>query len=337
MPKTSLIVAGMHGAIPRRRCHLVIFTVYRGFQRLGYEVFYLEDTGECGYDPIANQISQDPSYAVHYIHQQLKTIGLEDRWAYIDHLGRYHGKTKEQVWAICRQSDLMVNVSGGCWFARPEYDSLKKIFIDTDPGFHHLSIAEDQAMDKELTGYESYSEYFDSYDTLFTFGLNIGHSSCQMATTPFRGIRLCNLWFWIFGRWSLHLTWLRFPPFSVGILTVSPGGKKEKSREILQMIDLPSKCSQSIVLAIAGQAPLDLLRQHGWGLTDAVATTQLTHSAIGHLFSNRKPSWGSPKPCMLRLEADGSVIGPSVTSPRGDPPWFGTPGLVRVCRAGKGC
>ena len=57
-----------------------------GFQRLGYEVFYLEDTGECGYDPIANQISKDPSYAIHYIHQQLKTIGLENSWAYIDHM-----------------------------------------------------------------------------------------------------------------------------------------------------------------------------------------------------------------------------------------------------------
>ena len=79
----------------------------------------------------------------------------------------------------------MVNVSGGCWFARPEYESLKKIFIDTDPGFHHLSIAEDQAMDKDLTGYESYSEFFNSYDTLFTFGLNIGHPSCKMAKTPF--------------------------------------------------------------------------------------------------------------------------------------------------------
>ena len=273
MPKTSLIVAGIMGRFPVGGVTWSYLQYIAGFQRLGYEVFYLEDTGECGYDPITNQISKDPSYAVQYIPQQLKTIGLENRWVYIDHMGRYHGKTREQALGICHQSDLMVNVSGGCWFARPEYDSLKKIFIDTDPGFHHLGIAEGQAMDKDLTGYESYSEFFNSYDTLFTFGLNIGHPSCKMANTPFS-------WYPTIQPLVLDFWPVVSPPHRAPFTTVLSwhidsfaGRGKGKSREILQLIDLPSKCSQSIVLAIAGQAPLDLLRQHGWGLRNAVTTT----------------------------------------------------------------
>ena len=274
MPTMSLIVAGMMGRFPVGGVTWSYLHYLAGFQRLGYEVFYLEDTGECGYDPIANQISQDPSYAIRYIHQQLKTIGLENRWVYIDHLGQYHGRTKEQVLAICRQSDVMVNVAGGCWFARPEYDPLKKIFIDTDPGFHHLNIAENQAMENDLTGYASYPEFFNSYDTLFTFGLNIGHHSCKMAKTPFS-------WFptvqpLILDFWPI-VSPPRLAPFTTVLSwhTDSFAGRgKGKSSEILQMIDLPSECPQPILLAIAGQAPLDLLRGHGWGLTNAVTATR---------------------------------------------------------------
>jgi hypothetical protein len=38
-----------------------------GLRALGHEVFYIEDTGECVYDPVQNTRSLDPSYGTNYI------------------------------------------------------------------------------------------------------------------------------------------------------------------------------------------------------------------------------------------------------------------------------
>ena len=51
-----------------------------GLRALGHEVLYVEDTGECIYDPDRNTISPDPSYGTTYIHNALEPFGLGDRW-----------------------------------------------------------------------------------------------------------------------------------------------------------------------------------------------------------------------------------------------------------------
>jgi hypothetical protein len=273
MAKKILILAGIIGRYPVGGVTWCFLHYISGFQRLGFTVFYLEDTGECSYDPLANRISENPSYAVNYLHRQLKTVGLENSWAYIDHTSRYHGRSRKQVQEICRQAELLVNVSGGCWFARPEYEPLHKIFIDTDPGFHQQQLAEGKQLDKHFTGYGSYEEFFSAYDQLFTFALNIGSPTCRIAETPFHWhptLQPLVLDFWPClppapqAPYTAILSW-RIDSFS----TLNKG----KSSEMLKLLDFPAKCPHKVLLAIAGQAPLTLLRQHGWELTDAVAET----------------------------------------------------------------
>lgn len=273
MKNKKLILAGIIGRYPVGGVTWCFLHYIAGFKRLGYNVFYLEDTGECGYDPIANCISEDPSYAVNYIRRQLKIVGLENSWAYIDHNNRYHGKSAKQVKDICHQSELMVNVSGGCWFARPEYDSLTKIFIDTDPGFHHVGLAKGKLLDKSWTGYASYEEFFSTYDKLFTFALNVGKPTCRLPETSFRWhptIQPLALEFWPVvptpsrAPYTAILSWHTDSFSEIG---------KGKSGEILKMLDLPAKCRHKIILAIAGKAPHDLFHKYGWETADAVGET----------------------------------------------------------------
>ena len=47
-----------------------------GLRALGHEVLYLEDTGECIYDPEADTRSTDPSYGTRYIRAALEPFGL---------------------------------------------------------------------------------------------------------------------------------------------------------------------------------------------------------------------------------------------------------------------
>ena len=92
-----------------------------GLRALGHEVFYIEDTGECVYDPDQDAISTDPSYGTRYIHAALDRFGLGDRWSFVNYDGVHHGAAHEVVKAYCADADLFVNLSGGSWFWRDEY------------------------------------------------------------------------------------------------------------------------------------------------------------------------------------------------------------------------
>ena len=178
MARKRLVLAGIVGRYPVGGVTWCALQYIAGFQRLGYDVFYVEDTGECNFDPVQNAIATDPAYALDYIRRQLELVGLEDSWAYVDYQGGYHGKTRAQVAEACAGADLMVNLSGGCWNMRPEYERLPKVFIDTDPGFTQEAIAE--------AGEGWYRDFFASHDALFTFALRVDDPSCTLAETPFR-------------------------------------------------------------------------------------------------------------------------------------------------------
>ena len=47
-----------------------------GLRALGHEVFYIEDTGECVYDPVLNTRSTDPAYGTNYIQNALDPENL---------------------------------------------------------------------------------------------------------------------------------------------------------------------------------------------------------------------------------------------------------------------
>ena len=103
-----------------------------GLRALGHEVFYIEDTGECVYDPVQNTRSTDPSYGTRYIQQSLEPYGLGDRWAFVNYDDSYHGRTAEDVRRFCADADLFINLSGGSWFWRDEYARIpRRAFIDS--------------------------------------------------------------------------------------------------------------------------------------------------------------------------------------------------------------
>ena len=68
-----------------------------GLRALGHEVFYIEDTGECVYDPVQNTRATDPSYGTSYIHNALDAFGFGDRWTFVNYDGSYHGRSADEV------------------------------------------------------------------------------------------------------------------------------------------------------------------------------------------------------------------------------------------------
>jgi hypothetical protein len=211
-----------------------------GLRALGHEVFYVEDTGECVYDPVQNTRSTDPSYGTCYIHAALEPFGLGDRWTFVNYDGSYHGQTAEAVRRYCAEADLFINLSGGSWFWRDEYARIpRKIFIDSDPAFTQLAIAK---------AVPWYVEFFGRFDRLFTFGSNIGTPASPVPT----------------GSFTWHKTW---QPITLDDwrATVTP-------KDCFTTVMTPARTQPPFELAING--PQQLLQAHGWKTIDAMGVSR---------------------------------------------------------------
>jgi hypothetical protein len=234
-----------------------------GLRALGHEVFYIEDTGECVYDPVRNTRATDPSYGTSYIHAALEPFGLGDRWTFVNYDGSYHGRPRDEVSRYAAECDLFLNLSGGSWFWRDEYARIpRKAFIDSDPAFTQLAIAKAEPW---------YVEFFQRFDRLFTFGSNIGTNASQVPVGPFtwhktwQPITMAD-WRTAVAprdRYTTVMTW-QIESFT------DVGGNKDQ--EFVKFIGLPSRTPQKFELAING--PQQLLRDYGWETVDAMTVSR---------------------------------------------------------------
>jgi hypothetical protein len=235
-----------------------------GLRALGHDVFYIEDTGECVYDPVQNTRATDPSYGTSYIHNALEPFGLGDRWAFVNYDGTYHGRGADEVRRFCADADVFINLSGGSWFWRDEYARIpRKVFIDSDPAFTQLAIAKAEPW---------YVEFFQRFDRLFTFGSNIGTAQCDIPTSPF-------IWRKTWQPVTLddwNCATLGPGPHFTSVMTwqiesfTDVGGNKDQ--EFVRFIDLPSRTAQTFELAING--PQRLLQEHGWSTVAAMGVSR---------------------------------------------------------------
>ncbi|MGE3175895.1 MAG: glycosyltransferase family 1 protein [Vicinamibacterales bacterium] len=254
-----------------------------GLRALGHDVFYIEDTGECVYDPVANTRATDPSYGTRYIHAALDPHGFGDRWAFVNYDGSYHGRSAEEVRRFCADADLYLNLSGGSWFWRDEYARIpRSAFIDSDPAFTQLAIAKAEPW---------YVDFFRRFSRLFTFGANIGTAACPVPV----------------GDFTWHKTWqpialdewrtpVRPGPNFTTVMTwqiesfADVGGNKDQ--EFVRYIDLPSRTPQPFELAING--PQALLREHGWATVPAMEVSR-TPDAYREFIHRSRAEFGVAK------------------------------------------
>ena len=250
----KILVAGIIARYPFGGVTWCSLMYLIGLKNLGHEVCYIEDTGECIYDPVENIVSQNPRYGTNYINQALNPFDLGNRWCFINYDETYHGMSRYEIRSFCRDADLYINLSGGSWFWRDEYRAIpRRIFIDSDPVFTQLAIAKAEPW---------YVEFFRGFDHLFTFGANIGTITSDVPT----------------GGFTWHKTWQpvvtelwrtsRVPARErlTTVMTwknesfVDVDGNKDK--EFVRFIDLPSRTDVAFEIAVNG--PLELLRNHGW-------------------------------------------------------------------------
>jgi len=287
-----VILAGIIGRYPWGGVTWCSLMYLLGLRRLGHDVYYLEDTCECNFDPEANAIATNPRYALRHIHESLTPFGFGDRWCYVDYKGNHHGIDSARWEEICRSADVFLVLSGGCWIWRDHYLAIPvKAFIDSDPGFTQLAL--DHAAKESSTDEKKkwYIQFFKTYDRHFTFGSAIGTLRCDLPTSGFQWLHtwqpVCtDLWSDDASplphrpAWTTVMSWRMESFADIGGL---------KNEEFMKVLDLATRCraagGPTLELAVSG--PREFLTEHGWRCVDAFTVSRDLWRYHGYLSSSR--------------------------------------------------
>ncbi|MGI8603234.1 MAG: glycosyltransferase [Verrucomicrobiales bacterium] len=240
-------------------------------EQLGFDVYYLEDTGWQIYDPVQRCYGENCSYGVKFLEQSLGQLsaGLEQRWHFRSMEGETYGIDAARFRDIVAGADLFLNVSGGT-LLRDEYMPCpRKVLIDSDPGWNHFRNYPKWDANPNWYGTHGYH----AHNHFFTYAECLGRAGCSLPDMglkwqPTRPPVVLDCWqAEPPGRdWTTVMTWKNFQEPIIHNGTVY--GTKEM--EFARVEALPQHSSASFELAVGGDgAPVERWRQLGWSVTDS--------------------------------------------------------------------
>jgi hypothetical protein len=152
-------------------------------ERLGYEVWYVEDHGANPYDPRANSVTMDCRRNVAHLRRVMERCGLGERWSYWDaiHDVRY-GLCRARVRALFAEADALINLCGATRLREEHLACPIRIMIDTDPVYEQIKYAKADPAARA---------YLEAHTHFFTYGENLGAADCPipLAGLPWRPTR----------------------------------------------------------------------------------------------------------------------------------------------------
>jgi hypothetical protein len=264
-----------------------------GLERLGFEVYYLEDAGlpSFTYDPAVGGYVEDCSHGVRFLQESLEllTPTLGRRWHFRSNDGRTFGMDAAAFAEVVAHADVLVNVSGGC-LLREEYRRCRrKVFIDTDPGWNHFVIFPrwDAKSDAER------GQGFRGHDYFFTYAWRLGKPDCPLGNVgldwkPTRPPVVLDCWRSQppGQRWTTMMMWNNYekPVVHNGVAY----GAKE--REFGRVEELPHRTPAPLEVAVyapQSDAPVERWRERGWSVVDGRARSATAAGYRDYLSGSR--------------------------------------------------
>src|SRR5689334_25125897 len=127
--KKKIIVLGMMSRHPVAGMIWLTVQYLLGFERLGYETYYVEPQGHS-------------AESAAWIERVMRRFGLENRWAYhaIHAGGQCYGMSDSALRALYREADWIFNLHGATKPTPELYVSGRLVYIHTDPGMLEISL-----------------------------------------------------------------------------------------------------------------------------------------------------------------------------------------------------
>jgi len=270
MKRKRIVVMGFMGSCPIagvvwQHIHYVV-----GLQRLGHDVYYIEDSARLPYNPETFEVNNEFDYAARLLNRLSREFGFKNRWAFC---ARYlpgnptAGLPLRRIRQLYRDADAILNICGAQEFNDDLLVSDRILYIESDPGVEQIKI------DK---GVRATIDYLRRHRALFTFGENVGTTGFPVPTHGFKWLPtrqplVTDLWktqrappraavFTSVANWSTS-----------GLKDITWRGDKylwSKSREFLRFISAPKKSGETFELAtnIEDEKTRAKFRRNGWRL-----------------------------------------------------------------------
>jgi hypothetical protein len=149
-----------------------------GLRRLGYDVFYIEDSGRLIYDPNINDLSPDASGNVSAVAPLLERHGFSGRWAFRGAYpgGRCYGLSEENILRLYREADGFLNVTGAQELRDEHMCLRRRVYVESDPFASQVKVSQ---------GDPATIAALQAHHVHFTFGENLGARDCLVPTGRF--------------------------------------------------------------------------------------------------------------------------------------------------------
>ena len=268
MRKKRIIVMGFMGSCPIagviwQHIHYIV-----GLQRLGHDVFYIEDSARLPYNPDTFEVNNEFDYAARILGQLATEFDFKGRWSFC---ARYlpgdptAGLPLKRIRELYREADAILNICGTQEFNDDLLTSDRILYIESDPGVEQIKV--DQRVKSTI-------KYLRRHHALFTFGENVGNDAFPVPThklkwLPTRQPVVTDLWktnrrplptavFTSVANWSTS-----------GLKDIEWRGEKylwSKSREFLRFVAAPKKSGEPFELAtdIKDARTREKFERNGW-------------------------------------------------------------------------
>ena len=268
----KIVVWGYLGAYPFGGMTWQVLHYVAGLRKLGFDVWYVEDTDSAVRDPVTLWDTDNYQPNVDYLQARMDSIGLADRWIFRPP-GIYDycvGATGiNGLAALYREATAVINLCGSHEL-RADHDDINcLVYLETDPVPKQIAVA---------TGDEKTLAELGRYQFLFTYGENLGSEICNIPLEVFD---------WQITRPPVIVDWWQSsskPTPNAAFSTITSWThtwndvvwqgetwRWSKHHEFRRFKSLPEKSATALELAVAGMndAEAEEFRKLGWRLRPA--------------------------------------------------------------------
>jgi hypothetical protein len=270
MKSKRIVVMGFMGSIPIagviwQHIHYIV-----GLQRLGHDVYYIEDSARLPYNPETFEVNDEFDYAAKLLDRLSREFHFKNRWAFCARYLKENptaGLPLKKIRHLYREADAILNICGTQEFNDDLLANERILYVESDPGVEQIKI------DKRV---KSTIDYLRRHHALFTFGENVGTRSFPVPTHGFKWLPtrqpvVTDLWktnrsppraavFTSVANWSTS-----------GLKDITWRGEKylwSKSREFIRFVAAPKKSGETFELAtnIKDRQIRTKFERNGWRL-----------------------------------------------------------------------
>lgn len=304
MKPLRIVVLGMMGRCPYGGQTWLYLNWLRAIALQGHEVYYVEDDTVWPYDPVAQSVTDDCTYAVRHIAESMRRVGLEDRWAYrlADRPDACWGMTSGELNQLYRDCDALLNIVGATDLRDEQMDARLRVYVETDPVTAELRLA---------NGDEHTRIAFDNHHRLFTYGENYGGDDCLVPTCGLRFNKTrqpidLELWPEVYTPDAPYFTTIG--NYRQQGSDVEYNGQTyhwSKHHEWRKFIDLPNRTPQEFELAMMFDDPADHdeVQRHGWHLVSPVQMSLDVFGAYRSYFHKSRAEFTVAKDQNVRMRS----------------------------------